>query len=435
MYNNSLGFTSLGAKYDHDLTKNMRGVYTFRVQEEELSKRLDASPRLRENTLKLLMNIFELDQHVYNLPFASQVAFIWTKSDDQNLDRNAHIQWVISTETIVEELVDEQDEVLPVEFNYTEFNDLAQYADSATHSVGIALSTRNDSVILIDPPEKEARQLKNWATRNEKCFTNLIKKKEYTQKSPQMFYQEGQKITSVADITSSGAILLSTYISEVLVHGMQKMFSQQFSKLCRYNVDLKDAEGTITASVFAKLGEMLLGYNAVQAMEYFKQNKELPLEQLHEELKTKTFIAKVRPAKQRDTDTYQHYTLDYYFEEPEGESVVRKMTIGCSQQQKLDAVKNLSMTNQALEVFKIHGYKFRREKTPTIVLTSGRKTYSIGINKKSFTHNWNKFVLDLNLQHGELLFFIPQPLNSIAVLIFGTNGIEKMYPWQYKYSL
>lgn len=31
-YNNNFAFTSLGAKYDRDLTKNTRGMYTFHVQ-------------------------------------------------------------------------------------------------------------------------------------------------------------------------------------------------------------------------------------------------------------------------------------------------------------------------------------------------------------------------------------------------------------------
>ena len=31
-YNNNLGFTSFAAKYDSELTKNTKGVYTFRVQ-------------------------------------------------------------------------------------------------------------------------------------------------------------------------------------------------------------------------------------------------------------------------------------------------------------------------------------------------------------------------------------------------------------------
>ncbi|KAL3516533.1 hypothetical protein ACH5RR_023435 [Cinchona calisaya] len=83
-YNNSLAFTSLGEKYDHELTKNSKGVYTFCVEgqvyhylnglmpsveepsgiqlyfydtEEELSRRLDSLPKLRESTVKLLTNV------------------------------------------------------------------------------------------------------------------------------------------------------------------------------------------------------------------------------------------------------------------------------------------------------------------------------------------------------------------------------------------
>ena len=32
-----------------------------------------------------------LDQRVYNLPYTSQVAAIWTESDDESLDKQAHI--------------------------------------------------------------------------------------------------------------------------------------------------------------------------------------------------------------------------------------------------------------------------------------------------------------------------------------------------------
>ncbi|XP_027171825.1 uncharacterized protein LOC113771446 [Coffea eugenioides] len=147
-YNNNLGFTSFAAKYDSELTKNTKGVYTFRVQgqvyhfldglihlgerpsgiqlyffdtDEELAKRLGNSDKLRESTLKLLMYILSnnpyarffkglrdvpnlddlnivlscypsLDQRIYNLPSASQVAAIWTESDDQSSDSRAHIQ-------------------------------------------------------------------------------------------------------------------------------------------------------------------------------------------------------------------------------------------------------------------------------------------------------------------------------------------------------
>ncbi|XP_027082697.1 uncharacterized protein [Coffea arabica] len=148
-YNNNVAFTTFGAKYDHDLTKNTKGVYTFRVQgqvyhlldslissgkqptgiqlyffdeEEELSTRLRNSPRLRESTMKLLMRILEsnpytrffkslrdvadlenhkivlnsnpsLDQRVYNLPTSSQVAAIWTESEGESLEKGPQIQY------------------------------------------------------------------------------------------------------------------------------------------------------------------------------------------------------------------------------------------------------------------------------------------------------------------------------------------------------
>ncbi|XP_071926211.1 uncharacterized protein [Coffea arabica] len=146
--NNNLAFTTFAAKYDRNLTKNSHGIYTFRVQgqvyhllsslspsaspptgiqllfydyDEELSLRLRDSPRLRGSTLEFLMHVLKrnpytrffrslrdvpqlekhriilnsdpgLDQRVYNLPATSQVAAIWTESDDQDLEKNVHIQ-------------------------------------------------------------------------------------------------------------------------------------------------------------------------------------------------------------------------------------------------------------------------------------------------------------------------------------------------------
>ncbi|KAL3509811.1 hypothetical protein ACH5RR_029212 [Cinchona calisaya] len=89
------------------------------------------------------------------------------------------MQWVISTETVVEELTDEQNNLLTSEFNYTEFKDLAQFLDSTTQTVD-----------------------KNTIHR------------------------------------------------------------------CRFDVDLTDKTGTITASIFADLGENLLRFTAVEAMDY-----------------------------------------------------------------------------------------------------------------------------------------------------------------------
>ncbi|XP_027095918.1 uncharacterized protein [Coffea arabica] len=146
-YNNNLSFTSFAAKYDVELTRNAMGVYTFRVQgqvyhflnslsqpdhkpcgihlyffytDEELIKQVAASDKLRQSTLKLLMDILShnpyarffkdlrdipdlekhnivlncfpgLDQRIYNLPSTSQVAAIWTEHDDESVDKQAHI--------------------------------------------------------------------------------------------------------------------------------------------------------------------------------------------------------------------------------------------------------------------------------------------------------------------------------------------------------
>nr|XP_027121997.1 uncharacterized protein LOC113738930 [Coffea arabica] len=110
-YNNNVAFTTFGAKHP---------VYFFDEQ-EELSTRLRNSPRLRESTMKFLMRILEsnpytrffkslrevedlenhrivlnsnpsLDQRVYNLPTASQVAAIWTESKDQPFEKSPQIQ-------------------------------------------------------------------------------------------------------------------------------------------------------------------------------------------------------------------------------------------------------------------------------------------------------------------------------------------------------
>lgn len=123
---------TFAAKYDRELTKNSFGVYTFRLQgqvyhflnslvshrekassiqlyffdtDKELARRVDGSSKLRESTLRLLMRVLSanpyahflkdlraipdldkhkillncnpgLDQRIYNLPSASQVAAI-----------------------------------------------------------------------------------------------------------------------------------------------------------------------------------------------------------------------------------------------------------------------------------------------------------------------------------------------------------------------
>lgn len=95
--------------------------FYFYDLDEEVSRRLNSSSRLNENTTKLLSHVLqfnpysqffrnlchvpdlkdhsillkctpELDQHRYNLPSSSQVATILFESDDSSLDRTSHIQ-------------------------------------------------------------------------------------------------------------------------------------------------------------------------------------------------------------------------------------------------------------------------------------------------------------------------------------------------------
>ncbi|KAG5588307.1 hypothetical protein H5410_048741 [Solanum commersonii] len=136
-------FTSLGVTYDKALAKRYHGIYTFRVQgqmyhfipdllsssekpknlqlyfydnESELANRMAYSVHISESTVKKLMTILSknpysifikslmniptisdfcialkchsgLDQRVYNLPSASEVAGIWLEHDSTGLIR------------------------------------------------------------------------------------------------------------------------------------------------------------------------------------------------------------------------------------------------------------------------------------------------------------------------------------------------------------
>ncbi|XP_027081659.1 uncharacterized protein [Coffea arabica] len=79
--------------------------------------------------------------------------------------------------------------------------------------------------------------------------------------------------------------------------------------------------------------------------------------------------------------------------------------------------------------------RLHESRTPSIVLTSGIKIYNIGVTQNRFHQNWNTFVIDHDLREGEILFFMPQSRTSLAVLIFGTNGLEIMYPWHHRFHI
>ena len=147
-YNNNFGFTSFAAKYDPELIRNTKGVYTFKIQGQvyhflndlhqssekptgiqlyfydtdmELNARQERCPQLNPKTIKLLMEILSrnpytiffkslrevpnidnhdiilntqpgLDQHVYNLLSVSQVTAILTERETNTVDKRCHIQ-------------------------------------------------------------------------------------------------------------------------------------------------------------------------------------------------------------------------------------------------------------------------------------------------------------------------------------------------------
>nr|XP_027101682.1 uncharacterized protein LOC113722603 [Coffea arabica] len=83
---------------------------------------------------------------------------------------------------------------------------------------------------------------------------------------------------------------------------------------CRFDVDLTDSTGVIPASVFGELAEKLLTFNGLEAMQHFDQNVELPLEFVHNELKSKMFLLHIKPVQTQLADARQRYTIIYYSE-------------------------------------------------------------------------------------------------------------------------
>ncbi|XP_027084849.1 uncharacterized protein [Coffea arabica] len=87
---------------------------------------------------------------------------------------------------------------------------------------------------------------------------------------------------------------------------------------CRFDIDLSDASGVIPASVFGDLAEKLLTFTALEAMDHFNQNQELPLELVHNGLKTKTFLLHLKPVQTQLADARQRYTVLHYSELEQG---------------------------------------------------------------------------------------------------------------------
>ncbi|XP_027169604.1 replication protein A 70 kDa DNA-binding subunit B-like [Coffea eugenioides] len=282
--------------------------------------------------------------------------------EEQYQTNDLTIQWVISAKTVVEELSEQGSCVLTNEFTPISFKDLASYADSKSQTVGqmvptvlslwntfvenegklladhhskhpvlicrrlkvvtyngIALSTRNDSVIVVDPPVRDARSLKNWASRNEKELLALRRDKPYNNQSPKIFYGPRQKLTEIRDVLPTEKVSWVKCMFS-FEHILQKYWYMAYVKCrrltsadygctytcnhcnekqsaqprCRFDIDLTDHSDTITASIFGEQAETLLGFTASQAMHYFNR---------------------LKPGSTKNDGSYQRYTIVYYFEE------------------------------------------------------------------------------------------------------------------------
>nr|XP_027120642.1 replication protein A 70 kDa DNA-binding subunit B-like [Coffea arabica] len=348
------------------------------------------------------------------------------------------IQWVLTSKTVIEEDADDED-IMPVKFNCTQFTDLAQYMDHKDKSVGmyvvyytyimsfgleqllqerfpftdvlgivieaqdsriinknfkesvvqkfvlvneqsqtvmlsmwddfiknegqqilsdihnypviicrrlkvsnyngVALSTWFDSAILVDPPVQEARELKNWAMRNTNLLAAIIDEKSYIKYNPNMSVKADQKITLISNVRPSQKnIWVKARFS--FQHIFQKYWYMSCKKCCRgtaaadgvifmcntckekhpaqprcrFDIDLCDHTGAITASVFGEQAEKLLTFTAFEIMDHFKQNIELPLEAVHNELESKWFLVHIKPVQTQMADAKQRYTIIYYSE-------------------------------------------------------------------------------------------------------------------------
>lgn len=95
----------------------------------------------------------------------------------------------------------------------------------------------------------------------------------------------------------------------------------------------------------------------------------------------------------------------------------------------------LSKYKYKLDLPEFANLRLNEDSTPTITLTNGHKYYHVGMTSRCFDQNWNRFVIDHDLNNGQILLFIPQSKTPFAVLVFDRKGIEKLFPWQFAFSI
>ncbi|XP_071913971.1 replication protein A 70 kDa DNA-binding subunit B-like isoform X3 [Coffea arabica] len=207
---------------------------------------------------------------------------------------------------------------------------------------GVSLSTWFDSALLVDPPIQEARQLKNWAMRNAESIAEIVDAKSYIKYNPALSLKRDQKTTLICNVTPSHK---TAWVKANLSfeHIFQKYWYMSCAKCyrataadygieftcnsckekgpamprCRFDIELSDDSGAIPASIFGDLAENILTFTGLEAMDNFNQllcffqNLELPLEFVHAQLKTKTYLVHIKPVQTQLADARQRYTVLY----------------------------------------------------------------------------------------------------------------------------
>ncbi|KAK6916108.1 Replication factor A, C-terminal [Dillenia turbinata] len=234
-----------------------------------------------------------------------------------------------------------------------------------------------------------------------------------------------------------------------------------------FNIDLEDDTGKITASVFGDLAEKLLTFTGVQAMKHLNQNIELPLQLVHQTLREKVFVAHIRPVQSKATDVKQCFTIIYYCDASEYQinendfSLSESATIAShpleewtfalndnlyqdASEEYLEA--NLIKEHHALlvrhrgnlifdEISRFVHHFLNSERTPTIILKMGTHSIEVRIQQGHFKKKRKDFVTVHNLQHKDILVFLPEAETIFYVIIFDANGEEKIFPWYHVFPL
>ncbi|XP_027084851.1 uncharacterized protein [Coffea arabica] len=93
-----------------------------------------------------------------------------------------------------------------------------------------------------------------------------------------------------------------------------------------------------------------------------------------------------------------------------------------------------SATPNTLQIPRFVDHFINRERTPTLLIKTGHRTTQIGVKHGRLQRNWRTFILDHQLQHNEVLVFIPESETVFTVLIFDDTGVEKIFPWYHTFN-